>query len=143
MGTTEQKTDSEDATALTIGNMSIEDFFSALLTVLDRRREKGDPHLVDMTVKEFTNMLMEQIKTRSFAAAQTEANVASQILADWQALQAVGAVSQPYRIKSMEDLEELATTVRNFYGTGGKGEFVIAVGIATPEGGYRKANAPP
>jgi hypothetical protein len=130
---TEEKTETKP---LLVGEMDVEAFFAIMVQMLDRRVGVGDGKLMDMTVKEFTATMIETFKTRAFATATAETSVAERILTDWQGLKDVGAVTQPFRIFSATGAEAFGAEMAAAIAGGMKGEFVIAVAVVSPEGGY-------
>ncbi len=134
--TTEQQTEKTATRPATVGELEVTEFFGILAQILDRKREVGDPKLLDLSVKEFTALMLDQLRTRSMKTAQLEADTASRILTDWEGLKGVGAVTQPHRVTTPEEAikfgESLAAPLRQNM----KGEFVIAVAIVSPGGTY-------
>ena len=136
---TENKTETPEKEHL-IGEMGVEEFFSTLLVVMRRfteeREVKGEKRLMQMSAKEFTDFMLGQMKTRAYATAQTEADVALQILSDWQALMNINAVASPYRVRSVAEADQMFKNMAHYFATGGRGALVVAIGVAQPEGGY-------
>lgn len=124
----------------TIGEMGVEEFFATMVHVLNQRKTQGDPKLMEMSVKEFTDLMLERMKTRAYGTAQAEADVASRVLTDWQGLMAVDAVTQPFRVTNAKEAYDAAEGLADFFKKGGKGAFVVAVAVATSEGGYQRYN---
>lgn len=123
----EQKTEQK---TLTVGDLDIDSFVELMSAVLDRRREKGDPKLIDMSVKEFTGLMLDQLRTRAMTIAQAETSTAERILTDWQGLQAVNAVTQPFRMRNAAEVAAFAESLAAPLREGMRGEFVVAVAIA-------------
>lgn len=136
----EQKSEQKEETKeLKVGEMGVEAFFNILSQIIERKREAGDSKLMDLSVKEFTAMMLDQLKTRALATAQAETSVAERVLTDWSGLQAVQAVAQPFRVRTPEEAAELAKSLADPLKAGMTGSFVVAIAIVGPEGGYQKA----
>ena len=110
----------------TVGNMEVEAFFGLLLQMLEHRKTTGQASISDMKPKEFIEFMTEQLRTRSYAAAEEEASTAQRILTDWKGLQSVLAVANPFRVSSVEDVDRLAANLKENVGTC---EFAVAVAI--------------
>lgn len=121
----------------TVGEMDQAEFFNVLMQILDRRKETGDAKLLDMTVKEFTTSMLETLKGKAYATAQAEYDTATRVLTDWQGLQAVEAVSQPFRIASKVDLDKFHAELSRSYSPNGGPIFVVAVAIVSSNGYQR------
>lgn len=133
---TEQNTEQKDVRDLKVGDLGVDQFFAMLLQVVHADRSEGNDKLMDLTVKDFTALMLDQIKNRSLAVAQAEAGTAERILTDWQGLQKVGAVTQPFRIVRKEHLDDFyRSIVENLSNPSFRGEFVVAVAI-TEAGAY-------
>lgn len=123
-----------------VGDLVVDELVGILHAVLSERRQKGDPRLIDLTLKEFGEFMLDYLKTRSYQTAAIETDTASRILTDWQALENIGAVAQPARIRNMKEAVEFGQNLTEFFRTGGNGEMVIAVAVKGPEGAYRRAS---
>lgn len=123
----EQKTGRD----LRVGDLDVDSFVELLSMVLDRKREKGDPRLMDLSVKEFTTFMVDQLRSRSLTTAQAEASTAERILTDWQGLQRVDAVTQPFRVTNPDEAMRFADSLVKAFAGGLKGEFVIAIAIVS------------
>lgn len=137
----DEKTKStEELSAKTVGELSVDELIGIFVAVLNERRTKGDPRLIDLSVKEFGEFMLDNLKTRAYQTAAAETDTAQRILTDWQALENIGAVAQPFRAKNVAEIDSFADGLRNFFRTGGRGELVIAVAIKSAEGGYSRPN---
>lgn len=132
--------DEKDAAAVVVGNMGIEEFFSAMLVVLDRAKEKekttGDVRLLDLGVGEFTKLMLDQLRSRALATASAETSAAERVLTDWQGLQSVDAITQPFRVKSMDEAVKLGADLAETFREGWRGEIVVAIALTTAPSVY-------
>ena len=130
----------EEEVALVVGNMGIEEFFSALLVVMERAQEKhkttGEAKLMDLGIGEFTKLMLDQLKSRALSTASAETSAAERVLTDWQGLMTVDAITQPFRIKVVGDVDQFATELRSAFAAGFKGEFVVAVAVTNAPNTY-------
>lgn len=135
---TEQQSNGEKKEVVQrVGDLGIEQFFGILLQVLDERKVKGDPRLMEMTVAEFSTKMIEVFKTRAYQTAVAETNTAERILTDWQGLQSVEAVAQPFRVRTAEEAIKFGQELAQSFSAGSRAELVVAVAVVGPEGGYR------
>lgn len=136
---------SEDLLTKKVGDLSAMELVQLLSAVMDRRREGGDPRLMELTVADFTKAMLSSLRDRSFQTAEAEANVAERILSDWGGMQSVQATTSPFRVRTKSDLEALMLNLEDGL-TSDSFEYVVAVAIvgATPNGGvaYRAAKFP-
>lgn len=132
----------EEERTPTIGDMGIDQFFSVLVHVLNERQGKGEPRLMEMTMKEFSESMIEVFKTRAYTTAVAETNVAERILTDWKTIQSVQAVTQPFRISGPADAEKFGADLKDYFLKGGRGEMAVAVAVVSPEGGARRYGGP-
>lgn len=144
---TEQKTTKENEEALPkVGDMDVNTFFSVMCQVLDRKREAGDDKLMDMKVGDFTDLvgklMLDQYKSRAFATAQAETDVAERILTDWKGLGEIGAVTQPFRLRTKEEATKFYQDLQAVFGPSFRGELVVAVAIVNPNGTYERKTFP-
>lgn len=121
----------------TVGDLPVEGFVALMLEVLDRRRAGGDSRLMDLTLPEFRDMMIHEMKTRAYQTATAEAGVAEQILTDWKALEQVEAITQPFRINNAQEAQKFADNLKEtFAQQGWRGGMVIAVALVAPDGTY-------
>ena len=132
MADEEQRTEQ----VMRVGDMDVESFFTTMLRLLDRKREGGDEKLMDMTVKEFTSLMLDQLASRSLATASAETRTAERILTDWEGLKQVGAVTQPFRVTTPEEARRLGEELADPLSKGMRGQFVVAIAIVE-NGAYR------
>jgi hypothetical protein len=129
----------------TVGEMPPEQFITALFTMVAAllKSEKvvddpKNPRIMSLTLEEFTELSMSHVRMRALEGAVQEESIAKRILMDWSALQSVSAVTMPSRIKSADEAVAFGMDMAEFFKTGGRGSFVIAVGIVSEEGGIRR-----
>ena len=136
MGDSVDRQQPKALTEKTVGEMGVEEFLGLLMVVLEQKKVKGDQRLMEMSAKEFTDFILGQMKTKAYATAGAEADVAQQILTDWQALLDVGAVAQPFRCRTRAEAEQWCLKMLETFTPGFRGHLVVAVGVANPNGTY-------
>ncbi len=131
----------------TVGEMSVDEFAALMLALMHKiqgETQKGEKRLTDLTVKEFTDSVVQQVKHGSLNVAITESQVAERILKDWAAMLDVQAVAQPFRLKVPADVHKMAqsfvTTLAQANAARQQGkpgiQLVVAVAIAHEDGSY-------
>lgn len=137
----------DDEKKTTVGEMSVDEFAALMLALMHKLQGetvKGEKRITDLTVKEFTDDIVRQVKHGSLNVAITESQIAERVLKDWAALMEVQAVAQPFRARTPADVHKMA---QNLVATlaktaqakaqGHQGiQFVIAVAIAHDDGSY-------
>lgn len=124
-----------------IAEMTADQFFAMAIQVFEAhnklKESQGSTKLLNMNITEFSEQMVMALKGRAMKTAISEAEIAQRILADWEGLVGVEAVSQPARLKSKDDLEKFVTDLKgSFDGLGG--ELVVAVAVCTGENMYQK-----
>lgn len=126
-----------------VANLDVQELINILIAVLDRKREGGDNRLIDMTIKDFTTLMLDQLKNRAMATATAETAVAERVLTDWKGLQDVEAIAQPFRIKTAKQAVEFGRELAESLTVGQKAgsvEYVVAVAVVNPNGTYQPTN---
>lgn len=112
-----------------VGEVTVADLLGAIMFAIEQKRSESGARLGDLTAEEFTARMLDVFKSRAFAGAAAEAQIAERVLADWQGLMKVNAVAQPFRVASEADADAMAENLKSTLRTGLKGHLLIAVGV--------------
>lgn len=128
--------DVQGAPVRRVGDLSVDEFFGAMVQLMERRVSKGDARLMDMSMQEFINAMIEVTKSRSYQQAESESAVALRVFQDAVGLGQVVAASAPFRVRSAEEAQGLANNlIESFKRGGGIGAFAVAVAVVSESGG--------
>src|ERR1700690_1489959 len=95
----------------TVGELPVESFVALMLEVLARRRAGGGAKMMELTIPEFRDLIVHEMKTRAYQTATAEAGVAERILTDWKALEEVEAITQPFRVNNAKEADAFAKSL--------------------------------
>lgn len=94
-----------------------------------------DTKLSDLTVEEFSHLMLSVMKTGDYLNAQKEQELANQIFADANGI--IVAAVPPFRARTAQDVREFAKSIEDYIKAGGTGVFVLAAALVD-ETGYRR-----
>ena len=95
-----------------------------------------DSKLSDLDVEQFTSLMLSITETKGYMTAQREQVVSNQVFADAQGL--ITAAIQPFRAKTIQDVEEFTQSIKAYIKAGGTGVFVLAAALVDEDGKYRR-----